>query len=182
MDDIYPEDDQTQSSVSNSGSSNDSGSAFFFAWCSIMCFVVFGVSAITSIYDYLNYDENKLDTYNCFVKNFSYTDYNETYSTKLTFEATINEINLTNNLNQYFKKPRDYTFLISNKNHTELYEKLNTTISKYLYKNITCYTDKINIYLNDNEYKYPDLKIFLIIMAILFLICFCISVICMCLN
>lgn len=168
--------------VINSGSFNNSGSSFFFAWCSIMCFVVFGVSAITSIYDRLTYDETKLDTYNCFVKNFSYTDYNETNSTKLTFEATIKKINLTNHLIQYFEKPKDYTFLISNKNHTELYQELNKTVNKYLYKNITCYTYKINIYLNDNEYKFPDLEIFLIVIAIIFLICFCVSCFCMSLN
>ena len=117
--------------VSNSGSSNNSGSAFFFAWCSIMCFVIFGVSAITSTYDHLNYDETKLDESICFVKNFAYTDYNETNSTKLTFIATISEINLTNHLIQYFKKPKEYTFLISNKNHTKLYEELNKTVNKY---------------------------------------------------
>lgn len=168
--------------VINSGSSNNSGSSFFFAWCSIMCFVVFGVGAITSIYDRLTYDETKLDTYNCFVKNFSYTDYNETNTTKLTFEATIHKIKLTTNLIQYFEKPKDYTFLILNKNLTKLYEELNNTINKYLYKNITCYTDNINIYLNDNDYKYPDLEIFLIVIAILFLICFCVSCFCMFVN
>lgn len=168
--------------VINSGSFNNSGSSFFFAWCSIMCFVVFGVSAITSIYDRLTYDETKLDKSICFVKNFSYTEYNETNTTKLTFEATIKKINLTNHLIQYFEKPKDYTFLISNKNHTELYQELNKTVNKYLYKNITCYTYKINIYLNDNEYKFPDLEIFLIVIAILFLICFCVSCFCMSLN
>ena len=168
--------------VINSYSSNNSGSSFFCAWCSIMCFVVFGVGAIISIYDQLTYDETKLDKSICFVKNFSYTEYNETNSTKLIFEATVNEINLTNHLIQYFEKPKDYTFLISNKNLTKLYQELNTTIYKYLYKNITCYTDKINIYLNDNEYKFPDLEIFLIVIASLFLICFCVSCFCLCLN
>ena len=179
MDDNYKTRDSVSYGVSNSGGSTNSGSSFFFAWCSIMCFTVCGVSAITSIYDHLNYDEINLDKSICFVKNFSYTDYNETNSTKLTFIATINEINLTNHIIQYFGTPKSYTFLISNKNHTELYKKIKNTVNKYLYKNITCYTNKINIYLNHNEYKYPALEIFLIVMSSLFLICFCVSCFCM---
>ena len=158
------------------------GNLFCGCWCALCGLCICGVIAITSIYDNVTYNQIKLDQSNCFVNNFSYTDYNETKSTKLTFYATIYEINLTNNLIQYYENPKNYTLLISNKNQTKLSQVLNNTIYAYLYKNITCYTDNINMYLNNNDHKKPYLNIIVIILTILFFICCCGCFICMCAN